>query len=155
MSLKLFVSYSSRDLPLVNIAKAMLAGPEVEVYVAEHSLQPGADIAQTLTAKIKECDLFLLLWSANAASSEWVPQEIGIAKASGREIIPVVLHRGLTLPGFIAGLKYLDFGTNPTAAFGWLQQNIAQRADGKRAQEGLVWLGVGGVLLWLFSKGGK
>ena len=155
MTLKLFVSYSTRDLALVNIAKAMLEGPGVEVYVAEHSLMPGKDIAQTVTAKIKECDLFLLLWSANAAGSDWVPQEIGIAKASSREIVPVVLHRGVALPGFISGLKYLDFASNPQGAFAWLEQNIAKRAEGKRAHEGLVWLGIGGALLWLFSKGGE
>lgn len=91
MALQVFISYSTKDLPTVDFVKTMLAGTSVEVYVAEYDLPPGTPISPAIAAKIKTCDLFIVLWSANSRTSDWVQQEIGIAKGIGRQIIPVVL----------------------------------------------------------------
>src|SRR5450755_437980 len=101
MALQVFISYSTKDLPTVEFVKSMLADTSVEVYVAEYDLPPGTPIPVALISKIKTCDLFIVLWSANSRESEWVQQEIGIAKGNDKQIIPVVLHSGLHPPAFI------------------------------------------------------
>ena len=152
MALQIFISYSTKDLPTVDFVKTMLAGTSVEVYVAEYDLSPGTSISPTIAAKIKTCDLFIVLWSANSRTSDWVQQEIGIAKGHGRQIIPVVLTPGLQPPAFISDLKFLDVTKNPAAAFTWLRDNVVARASEKDKKDGVAILALGGALLWLFSR---
>ena len=81
-----------------------------------------------------------------------MPQEIGIAKSAEKTILPVVLEQGLTLPGFISNLKYLNVYQDPERALEWLQVNVFKQAEEKQKNEGLVWLGIGAAVLWLASK---
>ena len=152
MALKVFISYASRDIEIVNHLKSMLDGAPVETYVAEYDLPPGAAISPALLAKIKDCDLFIVLWSANSRASEWVSQEIGAARSQNKTIIPLMLQHGLQPPGFISDLKFLDVPRNPEAAFTWLRENVLTLALAKQKQEGVGVLAVFGALLWLFSR---
>ena len=152
MALKIFISYSTKDLHVVNFVQSMLAGSPVEVFVAEYSVHAGQPLSQSIIAAIKACDLFMLLWSKNSEQSDWVPQEIGIARGEGKQIIPVVLQSGLKLPGFISDLKYLDVPQDPQGAFTWLRDNVFARANQKQQQEAIAWLALGGAILWLLSK---
>lgn len=152
MALRVFISYSTKDLQVVNFVKSMLVGSPVEVFIAEYSVSPGQSLSSSIISAIKRCDLFLLLWSTNAKGSEWIPQEIGVAKAENKQIIPVVLHSDLKLPGFIRDLKYLDVPKDPQMAFTWLRDSIFARANEKKKQEAVAWLALGGALLWLLSR---
>jgi hypothetical protein len=152
MALKVFISYSTKDIEIVNFVKSMLAGAPLEVFVAEYNVAPGTPLSPAIVTAIKQCNLFILLWSQNSRASEWVPQEIGIAKSEGKQIIPAVLQPNLPLPGFISDLKYLDVPKNPQGAFTWLRDNVLAKATEKQKQEGAAWLAIGGALLWLFSR---
>lgn len=152
MALRIFISYSTKDLSVVDFVQSILVGSPVEVFVAEYSVPPGQPLAPRIIAAIKQCDLFVLLWSKNSEDSEWVPQEIGIAKAEKKQIIPFVLQSGLKLPGFISDLKYLDVPKHPEGAFTWLRDNVFAQANEKQKQEAVAWLAIGGVLLWLLSR---
>ena len=88
----------------------------------------------------------------NSRTSDWVQQEIGIAKGNDRQIIPVVLTPGLQPPAFISDLKFLDVTRNPEAAFTWLRDNVVARASEKDKKDGVALLALGGALLWLFSR---
>lgn len=152
MALKIFISYSTKDLQVVNFVRSMLAGSPVEVFVAEYSVSAGQPLSQSIIAAIKGCDLFMLLWSKNSEQSDWVPQEIGIGKGDGKQIVPVLLHSDLKLPGFISDLKYLDVPKDPQRAFTWLRDNVFARANQKQQQEAIGWLALGGAILWLLSQ---
>ncbi len=152
MALKIFISYSTKDLQVVDFVQSMLVGSPVEVFVAEYSVPAGQPLSQSIIAAIKQCDLFVLLWSKNSEQSDWVPQEIGIAKVDNKQIIPVVLDSGLKPPGFISDLKYLDVPKDPTGAFTWLRDNVFAQANEKQKQEAVAWLAIGGALLWLLSR---
>ena len=138
---------------MVNFVQSMLVGSSVEVFIAEYSVAPGTQLSPPIVAAIKACDLFLLIWSKDAQASDWVPQEIGIAKAENRNILPVVLQQGLKLPGFIADLKYLDVPKNPEAAFAWLRDHVFARATAKQQQDSVALLALGAAVLWLMSRG--
>lgn len=152
MSLKVFISYSTKDIHVIDFVRSILAGAPVEVFVAEYSVAPGTPLSPAIITAIKQCDLFILLWSHNSRVSEWVPQEIGIAKSENKQIIPVVLQPDLHPPGFISDLKYLDVPKNPQAAFTWLRDNVVSQATEKQKQENAAWLAIGGALLWLASR---
>ena len=153
MAFSTFISYSTRDIALANQTKVMLEQTGSHVFLAEYSLAPGSFLSTEITKAIKDCDLFLLLWSRNSQSSEWVPQEIGIARGVDRAILPVVLDRGTGLPGFIKDLKYLPLYENPGSALEWLRKSVFQRVKQKEQSNGLAWLGIGAVVVWLLSQG--
>lgn len=152
MTYKVFISYSTKDLETVNRIKSMLQHSSIAVFVAEYSVKPGEPLPEKIIQAIKDCNLFILLWSSNSKESDWVPQEIGIAKSSDKAILPVVLEPNLALPGFIANLKYLNAYQEPEISLEWLQVNVFKKAEEKVKTDGLVWLGLGVVVLWLSSR---
>jgi TIR domain len=153
MAFQVFVSYSTRDLHVVTALREHLQSVGAIVYVAEYSTAPGQSLSEEIQGAIQRCDLFLLVWSTNARSSEWVPQEIGAAKGLKKPIMPVVLHAGLNLPAFLSDLKYLELHKNPTAAVEWLRGFVAERAQKKQQGEALALLAiVGAILIGLSAK---
>lgn len=154
MAYKIFISYSTKDFAAVEYIRKLLAQPSVEVFIAEYSVSPGGALAEQIKTAIRGCDLFVLVWSRNSRSSEWVSQEIGIAEERGKTIIPIVLEPGLELPGFIKDRKYLAVYQNPMAQLEWLRQDVLERAQ-KQAQvnAALLGLGLGALVFWL-TKGG-
>lgn len=154
MTYNIFISYSTKDLIYVNHIKNSLSGlPDVKLFVAEYTLNPGQSLSSDILKAIDECDLFLLLWSEQAKSSEWVPMEIGVAKGKPKPILPIILEPNLTLPGFIKDLKYLDINNNKQDHIGWLRKHIFTSAQKKKQNENLVLLGIGGLLLWALVSG--
>jgi len=108
---------------------------------------------------IGTCDLFVLLWSANAKASDWVPQEIGKAHSLQKTILPLVLEDGLALPGFISGLKYLPVFRDPQAAMAQAQDFVLKQFQAKQAaarqkeqENARNLLVLGGLVLWLFNQ---
>lgn len=66
-------------------------------------------------------------------------------------MIPIFLHPGLDLPGFLKGVKYLPLYENPEQSLAWLRRNVFERAQQKQQRDGLVWLGLGAVVLMLLG----
>jgi hypothetical protein len=152
---KVFISYSTKNLDIVQWAKHTLDQPGLtEVFAAEYSVAPGTVLNAEIMKAIRGCDLFVLLWTQEARKSDYVPQEIGIAVAANKMILPIVMEANLPVPGFISNLKYLDAHRDMEGAFAWLAQfvrdNSAHQQDQQKAAALLALL-IGGV--WLFSSG--
>lgn len=159
---KVFVSYSTHDLKNVTELQQSLVGTGIEVFVAEHSVAPSEQLSEKISTAIAACDLFVLLWSANAKASDWVPQEIGKAHSLHKTILPLILDEGLNLPGFINGLKYIPVHQNPQVAMAHVQRIVLEKFRAKqdairlqekeKEQNALNLLVLGGVILWLFNQ---
>src|SRR3989337_1599362 len=106
MPFSVFISYSTSDLANATVLSGWVTAAGAKPFLAEYSLAPGRALAADIVTAIQNCDLFLLLWTGSARNSEWVPQEIGIAKGAAKPIMPVVLQRGLDLPGLLKVLKF-------------------------------------------------
>jgi len=152
LAFKVFISYSTKDFTLVEHVRSILQNSSVEVFVAEYSVAPGQLLSAEIIAAIKECNLFILLWSNNSKESEWVSQEIGIATSEKNQIRPVVFHQESSLPGFISNIKYLPLYKNPDSALSWLRTNVFEQAQKKEQTDGLVWLGLGAAVIWLLGQ---
>ena len=152
MVYKVFISYSTNDFPVVEDVRKLLTNPAVEVFIAEYSVSPGSPLNNTIVTAIKNCDLFVLLWSRNSKFSDYVPQEIGIARGNNKPILPIVLEKGLKLPGFIKELKYLPAYRNPAESLIWLKKHIFTRAEKQEQTNALVSLGLGVMIVYLLSR---
>ena len=149
MAYKIFISYSSYDFQLINHVKKLLKSSAIKVYVAEYSMAPGDALSDTLKASIKACDLFLLIWSRNSQKHTSVSQEVSIASSWQKPIVPVVLDPGIKLPGIIENRSYLAAYQDPETTLDLLKTNIYENAKKKEKADGLLWLVIGGVILWL------
>ena len=149
MSFSAFISYSTRDLADANALRDWVAVAGATPFLAEYSVAPGRPLAADILAAIRGCDLFLLIWSTSARESEWVPQEVGIARGAGKPILPIVLEPGLELPGFLRDLKYLAVYRDPTSSVKWLHQHVAARV--KEKADTAVVMGVIGAVLLLMA----
>ncbi len=156
MAYKVFISYSTKDFAVVDYVKNLLASPMIEVFVAEYSVYPSTSLSNSIVEAIKGCDLFVLLWSRNSGSSEWVPQEIGVACGASRTILPIVLEPEPSLPGFIRELKYLAAYQNPEDSLAWLQQYVQACAQQQQqAANAMSLLAVSGLILLLLGQRDK
>lgn len=156
---KVFVSYSTHDLKNVTELQQSLVGTGVEVFVAAHSVVPSELLSEKISAAIADSDLFVLLWSAKAKASDWVPQEIGKAHSLQKTILPLVLDEGLDLPGFISGLKYLPIYRDPQASMVQVQEFVLKKFQAKQdairlkeQENARNLLVLGGLILWLFNQ---
>jgi hypothetical protein len=147
MAYSVFVSYSTKDIPNVEQLRQFLQLPDVQCFVSEYAVRPGVPLAPTIKNAILTCDLFILLWSKNADASEWVSQEIGIAHASQKPILPYMLEPGLSLPGFIKELRYVAAYQNPQQSLYQLRETVLKNSLTKQSQQSMAALAVGGLLL--------
>lgn len=105
----------------------------------------GVKLTSELKAKIDESDLFVVLWSAHARDSGWVQQEIGIAEAKNKIVIPVVLQPGLKIPGFISDRKYIEAHENVEEAIHKVRDSV--NLEGKKKDEAKGWVAFGAAAL--------
>lgn len=152
MSFQVFISYSTKDISHVEQINQICEEAGAQTFFAEQSLVPGESLDADVISAIKSSDLFLLLWSKNSRESEWVQQEIGIAIAENKKIIPVALEPNLQMPGFIKDLKYLPFYNDPAKRLSWLKQNLLEQESEKRQSNLTFWIVVGIVGLIFLSK---
>lgn len=165
VNFNIFVSHSTNDLGQVAQLQQQLAETPIKVFIAEHSIIPSQDLAQTINAAIENCDLFVLLWSKNARASNWVSQEIGKATALKKQILPLVLDDEVNLPGFINNLKHLHVGNDSEIKLEQIKNIIigayekklnevtaAAAAIARSEQNTRAMLGIGAFLFLILNK---
>ena len=64
MAYKIFISYSTRDLPIVNHVKQLLTNAPIEVYVADYSMLPSTVLDEAIINAIESSDLLFQRASA-------------------------------------------------------------------------------------------
>lgn len=133
-----FFSYSTKDLPIILPIRKAVRAMGCPVFLAERSVKPGQSLPVEIDRAIRSHDLFVLFWSQNAKASDWVPQEIGVARGAKRRILPVKMHEGIDMPGFIQNLKYEKLYEDPARATYRITQRIADIGNAQQANEGLA-----------------
>ena len=88
--LEIFISHADEDKIIAReIADEMEKIDGLNVFVAHENLDPGTDWKNELTRKIFDCDVFMILLTKNFHPAEWTEQEVGIAHAFDRRMIPI------------------------------------------------------------------
>lgn len=92
-SLKVFISYSRKD---IEFAEELLAGLELaafEPYLDKHDIAPGEDWELRLDRLIAAADTVVFVISPDAVNSDRCAWEVNRAIDLSKRILPVVLHR--------------------------------------------------------------
>ena len=62
----------------------------VRVYLAEHGAQPGSAISAKVKEALHHSDAFVVLITPTSINSAYVQEEVGLAHAYGKPIVPIV-----------------------------------------------------------------
>jgi len=79
-SLKVFLTYSRKDEEYGRkLRKILSMNPNIRRIFTPEMLSAGDEWLSKLKDEISQCDVFMLLLSANTINSEWVMSELGAA----------------------------------------------------------------------------
>ncbi|MFZ3170176.1 MAG: toll/interleukin-1 receptor domain-containing protein [Candidatus Methanoperedens sp.] len=107
--LKIFISYSTKDLDKIKrVLNQLQAIKDIRIFFADETISPGDLVSQTIINNIKNSDVFILFYSESAMKSNYVQQEIGVARSNNKIIIPILLDSNKPT-GMLDGINYLNF----------------------------------------------
>ena len=149
MPYKVFISYSTKDLMKVNNIREQLKREGVEVFVAEYSIRPGEGLNRKIIEEIKNCDLFVFLCTKNSIKSEYVNQEIGIAKGNNKYIISIITQKGLKPPALINNLKYLNIDNSIDEINDYISSQIEEKRQ--KGTNNLILIGIIILIIYLLK----
>lgn len=128
--MKVFLSHSHKDLELAKNIKEFLK-LKCEIYIASEDYQLGQPLPQKIEKNIKSSSYLIVLITRDGAESDWVNQEIGIAKGCKIPIIPIV-EKGIKPPAILEGLEYLQLDRrNPEDAIKKLFEFLGKKSEEK------------------------
>lgn len=94
--MKIFLSHSSRDKPLLREIGEYLA-PGLREWIDEIELEWGADLEGSIKEAVNKCDLFIIFLGSEALTSPWVMRELewAIEKEKSEKsifVLPILIH---------------------------------------------------------------
>lgn len=143
MPYQVFLSHSSKDASWVNWIRANARQVGVEVYLHEFDPQPGQLVAGKLRSAIQSSDALVVLLTGSSEGSAYVHQEIGIAKALSKPVIPLV-QPGVRKESLamLDGLEFIPFDfKNPQQALQTLLPHLQKLKQAKENQQQAILLG--------------
>ena len=87
-----FISYSSKDYPQAETVRNILEKNSIPGWMAPRDIPYGSNYAKEIPSAIRECQVFVLILSRNAQSSQWVLRELDSAVNCGKVIFPFMLE---------------------------------------------------------------
>lgn len=129
----IFLSHSHKDKMLVKGLIAYFNKLGVKIYVDWNDKEmphvTNRETADRIKAKIHENKLFMVLATANAIDSKWVPWEVGIAdqaKGAGQITVIPVADRSGNYPGAEYLQLYKRVETTDKGGYGVFEPNATQ-----------------------------
>jgi formylglycine-generating enzyme required for sulfatase activity len=112
----IFVSHSSQDNAWCRPFVAALQAQGFDVWYDEQGLTGGSAWVQTLQREAAARDVFVLVVTPESLGSQWCQEEIQLALATRRVILPV-LHTPSKVEGFLLTRQWIDAaGAGPETA---------------------------------------
>ena len=110
LNVRAFLSHADKERKIAGSLKEKIQSYGIDVFVAHDDLEGGTEWMSRLHMEIKECEIFLILVSKNYHSSNFTDQELGMALAYEKPIIPICIDS--TIPyGFMS--RYQCVKANP------------------------------------------
>ena len=113
MGTSVFLSHAAADIAIIRKVAAHAATLDIVTYTYEDDVQGGGDLAAKLQERIANADAVIVLLTQNAQQRPSVHTEVGIAKALGKPIIPVIevgLDAGQFV--FLQGIEWIALDVN-------------------------------------------
>ncbi len=115
---KLLIAYSHDDRDLARKLRQSLLDSKYDVWIAEEDIKGEVMWTQAILDAIENTDGIVLIWSANAAKSEYAKEEIRTARAFLKPIFPLLAHPMKKIPSLFKEISFLqviaevDFNSN-------------------------------------------
>ena len=104
ISVRAFLSHAAKEKEIAGKLKEKIQSYEIDAFVAHDDLEGATEWMSELHTEIKKCEIFLVLLSENYHGSTFTDQELGMALAYNKPIIPICIDS--TIPyGFILKLQ--------------------------------------------------
>ena len=88
MKYDVFISYSRRDLPIVQVVCELLRENGITYWYDSKEVLPGDVFFSSIVTAIKNSRITLFISSSNSNSSKYVSKEVAVAFNEGKYIIP-------------------------------------------------------------------
>lgn len=85
-----FISYAHEDREYVEKLASFLSGEGIEIWFDAH-LVPGRRWDKSIVEKIEQCAAFIVVMTPAADASDSVHDELDLAKANDRDLMPILL----------------------------------------------------------------
>lgn len=114
----IFISYSHRDKKFVDRLSTDLRNAGMKVWLDVKDIKVGDSISKKIEEGISGCDFFCLVISKHSIDSNWVEREFRTAlhaqltSGTTPKILPILVHKNVESPKFLADIKYADFSQN-------------------------------------------
>src|SRR5215212_8901497 len=110
---RVFVSYAHRDVDFVNRLYTALVAQDISVFLDDREIKIGDSIPDQIYRGIAESTHLLYVLSSHSIASQWVREELSIAKMREKEgkgftILPLRID-DTAIPTGILHVKYGDF----------------------------------------------
>lgn len=114
------------DRDHVTVVQRQIEALGVDVYLAEHDPRPGTSIAGRIEEALRASHAVVVLVTTNSIDSAYVQQEVGLARAYGRPIVPIIdRHVDKTRLGMLAEVEWLEIDLDqPAAALAGVTQSL-------------------------------
>ena len=106
--LKVFLSYSRRDLDFIEKLASDLKDAGIDVWYDLSGLDGGAPWRNAIEKAIRATDVVVVVLSPDSVNSQWVEREYLFASNHGKRIIPV-LYKQCELPLYYLNIHFIDF----------------------------------------------
>lgn len=112
-SFLVFISHNKADKDMAREIALFLASENINVWFDEWEVSAGDSIVEQINRGLRDCTNFIIIWSKNASTSNWVRKELHsiLIKAiqSGKpKVLPIVLDE-TPLPEIISDICYIKY----------------------------------------------
>lgn len=83
----------------------------IECYIYEFYPEYGEYVAETVRNNVQGCSTVIVLLTEDGVQSQWVNQEMGVAFALGKLVIPIV-EKNVVVKGFVEARERIDYDKN-------------------------------------------
>jgi len=114
--LEVFLSHATADAEHVALVSRQIEALGIDVYLAEHDPKPGTSIAHKVEEALKRCSAVVVLVTSTSVNSAYVQQEIGLARAHGKVIVPII-EKGVDRSrlGLLSEVEWLELDLSAPA----------------------------------------
>jgi hypothetical protein len=106
MTWRVFISYSSVDDVLARDIASVLDSLGVHYFLDQKDISWGQPFSKEIEDALGECLEVIVIISPASLKSQWVPFEVGIAKAKGKRVLPFLAHPSVDIPSFLSEFHY-------------------------------------------------
>jgi WD40 repeat protein len=104
---RIFLSHSKRDNDWCRQFAHTLQSAGLDVWIDEKGLSGGAQWVAEIERQLQSRELFLVVISPDAWVSDWVQEEIQLALAKRKQMLPV-LYKAAEVEGFLLNRQWVD-----------------------------------------------